>query len=259
VLYPNDHRNVIFAERGVRTLPIPPDEMSGKSGAAALYAYLKQNHGISMPHSGATDQGTDYRDNDPEVEPMVEIYQGYRASYEYEGAPRAATADNKPAQKSGWQPAGFWWNALAKGYKLGVQSSSDHWSTHISYACLLAENFTRAGLLDAIRKRHAYGATDNIVMDFRASAGGPEHLMGESFTATAAPRLTVHVIGTNPIKQLDIIKDRKFVYTSRPGTRQLNVTFTDTQKTPGETWYYARVLQEDGQLAWSSPIWIKVP
>ncbi len=258
VLYPNGHRNVIFAERGVRTLPIPPEEQAGKIGAAALYAYLKKNNGITMPHSGATDQGTDYRDHDPEVEPLVEIYQGYRASYEYEGAPRAATAENRPAQKSGWQPAGFWWNALAKGYKLGVQSSSDHWSTHISYACLLAENFTRAGLLDAIRKRHAYGATDNIVMDFRASAGGAEHIMGEAFTGTAAPKLTVHVLGTSAIKQFDIIKDKKFIYTSRPGTRQLNVNFTDTQSGPGESWYYARVLQEDGQLAWSSPVWINM-
>ncbi|HEY3835556.1 MAG TPA: DUF3604 domain-containing protein, partial [Bryobacteraceae bacterium] len=257
VPYPNGHRNVIFAERGVRTLPIPADELAGKTGAAALYEYLKKNNGITMPHSGATDQGTDYRDHDPDVEPLVEIYQGYRASYEYEGAPRAATADNKPAQKSGWEPAGFWWNALAKGYKLGVQASSDHWSTHISYACLLAENFTRAGLLDAIRKRHAYGATDNIVMDFRASAGGPEHLMGEAFTGTQPPHLTVRVIGTNPIKQLDIIKDRKFIYTTRPGTRQASVTYTDTQSAPGESWYYARVLQEDGQLAWSSPVWIK--
>jgi hypothetical protein len=120
----------------------------------------------------------------------------------------------------------------------------------------VAESFTRAGLLDAIRKRHAYGATDNIVMDFRASAGGPEHLMGESFTATAAPRLSVHVIGTNPVKQLDIIKDRKFIYTSRPGGRRVDVNFTDTQAGAGESWYYARVLQEDGQLAWSSPVWI---
>jgi len=45
------------------------------------------------------------------------------------------------------------WNAWAKGYKLGVQSSSDHVSTHTSYACVLAEQFTRAGILDAIRKR----------------------------------------------------------------------------------------------------------
>ncbi len=256
VVYPNGHRNVIFAERGVRTLPIPEDEASGKTGAAALYAYLKKNHGISMPHSTGTDQGTDWRDNDPEVEPLVEIYQGYRNSYEYEGAPRAATELNKAAQKSGWEPAGFWWNALAKGYKLGVQASSDHWSTHISYACLVAENFTRAGLLDAIRKRHAYGATDNIVMDFRASAGGAEHIMGDAFTAASSPKFVIRAIGTGTVKQVDLIKNKMFIYTTRPGTKQVSLEFTDRNFGPGESWYYARVLQEDGQMAWCSPVWI---
>jgi hypothetical protein len=24
------------------------------------------------------------------------------------------------------------------------------------------------------------------------------------------------------------------------------------------SWYYARVVQEDGQMAWSSPVWVTV-
>ncbi len=253
VPYPNGHRNVIFSHPGVRTLPIPPEEVAGKTGAARLYEYLKRNNGISMPHSSATDQGTDWRDNDPAVEPLIEIFQGYRNSYEYEGAPRSATELNPSAQKSGWEPAGFWWNALAKGYKLGVQSSSDHWSTHISYACLLAESFTREGLVDAIRKRHAYGATDNIVLDFRAGT----HIMGDAFTSQASPHFTFTAIGTGAIQQIDLIKNRKFVYTSHPGTRRANFEFTDRDFGPGESYYYVRVLQQDGQLAWSSPMWVK--
>jgi hypothetical protein len=255
--YPNGHRNVIFDHRGVRTLPVPPEEMQGKTGAAKLYEYLKRNRGISMPHSTATDQGTDWRDNDPEVEPLVEIYQGYRNSYEYEGAPRSATALNPQVQKSGWQPAGFWWNALVKGYKLGVQSSSDHWSTHISYACIVASDFTREGLMEALRGRHAYAATDNIVLDFRAIAGGKTYLMGDAISASAAPRFILKTIGTGPIKQVDLIKDRRFVYTARPGSKEASFEYTDGDSGPGESWYYVRVLQEDGQLAWSSPVWVK--
>jgi hypothetical protein len=257
VPYPNGHRNVIFDHRGVRTLPIPPDEMSGKIGAAQLYEYLRKNDGITMPHSTATLQGTDFRDHDPEVEPLVEIYQGYRNSYEYEGAPRSATRLNPQAQKSGFEPAGFWWNALAKGYKLGVQSSSDHWSTHISYAFLIAENSTRKSLVDAIRKRHAYGATDNIVLDFRASAGGKSYLMGDEIRAGAAPRFSVRVTGTGAIQQIDLIKTGKFIYAARPGSSQASFEFTDRNFLPEKAWYYVRVLQQDGQLAWSSPIWIE--
>jgi hypothetical protein len=255
--YPNGHRNTIFAHRGVRTLPIPPDELAAKTGSAKLYQYLKKNGGISMPHSSATDQGTDWRDNDPEVEPLVEIYQGYRNSYEYEGAPKAATALNQPAQKSGWQPLGFVWNAWAKGYKLGVQASSDHWSTHISYACLLAENFTRDGLLDAIRKRHAYGATDNIILDVHVRSGKAVYIMGDSFQSDIAPQVSVHTVGTGAIKQIDVIKNQKFAYTARPGAKEASFDFTDEDFGAGDNYYYVRVLQEDGQIAWSSPVWVK--
>ena len=143
--YPNGHRNVFFLQRGVRTLPVPKEEQAGQVGAAKLYEYLRANGGISMPHSSATDQGTDWRDNDPELEPLMEIFQGYRGSYEYKGAPRAASDEKLLAQRSGYQPLGFWWNALERGYKLGVQASSDHWSTHISYACLIAPSGSRAG------------------------------------------------------------------------------------------------------------------
>jgi hypothetical protein len=254
--FPNGHRNIVFAHRGVRTFPIPANEASGEVGAARLFDHLRQNRGISMPHSSATAQGTDWRDNDPEIEPLIEIYQGYRTSYEYEGAPRAASRLNQHIQKSGWQPEGFWWNALAKGYKLGVQASSDHWSTHISYACLLSENFTRDGLFDAIRRRHAYAATDNIILDFRARSQGSSYIMGDSFSSQGPPQLSVRAFGTGAIKQIDLIKNQSFIYTIRPGTKQANFEFTDQNFSTGANYYYVRVLQEDGQMAWSSPIWI---
>ena len=259
--FPNGHRNVVWAKRGFRTLPIPPEEQMGKEGAAKLYAELRRTNGISMPHSSATNQGTDWRDNDPQVEPLIEIYQGYRTSYEYEGAPRAATATNKRAQKSGFQPQGFWWNALDKGYKLGVQASSDHWSTHVSYACILAESWTREGLLDAMRKRHAYAATDNIVLNFQAVTGSTTSLMGDivKAEANADPKLLVRVVGTGTIKQIDVIRNHAFIYSIRPGTRQASFDYIDRQSPAGESWYYVRVMQEDGQLAWSSPIWIQKP
>ena len=255
--YPNGHRNIVWARRGVRTLPIPAEEAAGREGAKKLFEHLRQTGGISMPHSSATDQGTDWRDNDPEVEPLMEIFQGYRNSYEYEGAPRAASTLNQHVQKSGWQPSGFWWNALDKGYKLGVQASSDHWSTHISYACLLADSFTREGLMDAIRKRHSYAATDNIILDFRVRTGGAEAIMGDILDSPREPRFIVTAVGTGVIKQVDMIKNKRFVYTSRPASRNVSFEYSDPDLAPGESWYYIRVLQEDGQLAWSSPIWLR--
>ncbi len=259
VRYPNGHRNVVFAERGTRTLPIRQEENQGKvNSGPILYPYLKQHRGICMLHSLATEQGSDYRDNDPEVEPLVEIYQGYHANYEYEGAPRAETQNYQVLVHEAYRPPGFYWNGLAKGYKLGVQASSDHISTHSSYTMIYTPSAARTDIVESMRKRHAYGATDNLIMDFQAfDAEGRVHMMGDSFEATSAPRLTVKVIGTDRLIKVEIIKDKKFVYSTEPNSNTAEFTFVDTNPEKGESWYYVRAIQIDRNLAWSSPIWVK--
>jgi hypothetical protein len=42
-----------------------------------------------------------------------------------------------------------------------------------------------------------------------------------------------------------------------PDRSQASFEFTDRNFLPEKAWYYVRVLQQDGQLAWSSPIWIE--
>jgi hypothetical protein len=254
VPYPNGHRNVVFAERGVHVLPISQAENQNTVNTGPiLYPYLKQNRGICMLHSLATDQGSDYRDNDPEVEPLVEIYQGYHANYEYAGAPRAESDNYNVMAHGPYRPAGFYWNALAKGLKLGTESSSDHISTHTSYTMIYTPTAGRRDMVESMRKRHAYGATDNIVLDVRArTRDGKEWMMGDSFDAAAPPALHVKVLGTSRIESIDIIKDGKFIYKTDSG----EFDFTDTARGTGTSWYYVRVMQADRNMAWSSPIWV---
>jgi hypothetical protein len=255
--YPNGHRNIIFATRGNPTLPIPPEEQKALIGAKPLYEYLKRYRGIAISHTSATNMGTDWRDNDPAVEPLVEIYQGDRVSAEYEGAPKAAHRANLGSAPGGFRPAGYVWNAWAKGYKLGVQVSSDHLATHTSYACTLSTEFTREGLLDAMRKRHSYGATDNIILDYRLQSGGKEYLQGDIVDVGPEFRLWVKVIGTTPIRQIDIIRNNSFVHNRVPLEKEAAFTFVDPQPPAGESYYYVRVIQADDNMAWSSPIWVR--
>ena len=258
VPYPNGHRNVVFAQRGVRVLPISQGEQQGAiNSGTVLYPYLKQNRGICMLHSLATDQGSDYRDNDPEVEPLVEIYQGYHANYEYEGAPRAESSDYHVTTHGPYRPAGFYWNALAKGYKLGMESSSDHISTHTSYTMIYTPSTVRADVVESMRKRHTYGATDNIVLDVRArDRQGREWMMGDSFQADAAPVLRVKALGTGAIQSVEIVKDGKFIYKMDPHGQNAEFEYTDTTPVSAQSWYYVRIIQTDRNMAWSSPIWV---
>ncbi len=259
VNYPNGHRNVVFDHRGVRTLPVGAAENRGQVNSGTLvYPYLRQNRGICMEHSLATGQGTDWRDNDPNLEPLVEIYQGYHAAYEYEGAPRAESADNHLLVHGAYEPAGFFWNALAKGYKLGVQASSDHISTHCSYAMIYSPTTRRADIVDQMRARHAYAATDNIILDFEAvENGGATHLMGDIFTASRGLQLRTRIHGTDRITRIDLIRNNAVIYSAPgPNVKDADFEYADNEPVEGTNWYYVRVTQIDRNLAWSSPVWV---
>ena len=263
VQYPHGHRNCIFARRGIRTLPrLAEPNMDNRVGgvhaddAKMLYRYLKELDGICASHTSATNMGTDWRDNDRQVEPIVEIYQGDRNSYEYQEAPRAGhdpQSNKLPTSIGGWRPAGFINLALKdKGYRLGFQSSSDHISTHISYCIVLAERADRAAIIAAMKKRHCYAATDDIILDVRSG----KHLMGDEFKTDAALTLQFNVVGVKPLTRIDIIKDSEVVATFEPGKQDYKGAWTDPKPAGGAHYYYVRVQQKDGQLAWASPLWI---
>jgi hypothetical protein len=254
VPYPEGHRNVIFAERGIRPLPRLPITAADAPGRAPdtqmLYDYLKHFNGIVASHTSGTNMGTDWRDNDPLREPVVEIYQGDRQNYEMPGAPRTKTDKDSIG---GWRPKGFVNLALEMGYKLGFQASSDHISTHMSYANLLVSDASRAAVLDAFKKRHIYGATDNIVADVRSGT----HIMGDAFTTTTAPSIQVKLEGTGPFTKVQIVKDGVYVYSTEPNNSKVEFTWRDATPTAGKTsYYYVRGDQANGEIVWVSPMWI---
>jgi len=148
------------------------------------------------------------------------------------------------------------WNAWAKGYKLGVQASSDHVSTHTSYACVIAENSSREAIMDAMRKRHTYAATSNIVMDYRMTAGSESYLQGDIFSSSSLPELSAKIIGTGPLKKVVIVRDNQYIYSQEPEGSTFQLRFKENSLTPGEHYYYVRAEQKNGNLVWSSPIWI---
>jgi hypothetical protein len=120
---------------------------------------------------------------------------------------------------------------------------------------VLAEEISRKGLLEAMRRRHTYAATDNIVLDVRL--GG--HIMGDE-ARTAEPRLEVVALGTAALDRAEVLRDGRVVHTERPGKESAELRFSWRDPAPprGErpSYYYVRVLQRDGQMAWASPLWV---
>ena len=274
---PHGHRNIFFAVRtgrvtpffmrtGVEQFAMPAGPQGQESGIGTsdvvdsdtklLYEEIRKMGGIAISHTSATRMGTDWRDNDPKLEPVVEIFQGARTNYEFVGAPLAAEESKDAAhmKQAGYFPIGMVRNAWAKGYRLGIIASSDHGSTHYSYAMVYTDRPTRQGILDAIRRRQTYGATDNIILDVRMG----EHFMGSEFSADAPSPLRAKIRGTRTINRIEVIRGNQLIYTLQPGKQNVAFEYTDREagKKKGTEYYYVRLQQADGQLAWSSPIWV---
>ena len=264
VSYPSGHRNVMLPRRGIRPVPrmrgrelLNGTEEEGSPDIRNLYAYLREFDAICSSHTSATNMGTDWRDGDVEVEPVVELFQGHRQSYELSGGPTAATGPDDTIQ--GYRPAGFVWEAFQEGRRLGFQASSDHVSTHISYAIVLAEENSREGIIDAFKKRHSYAAHDNIALVVRSG----EYLMGDEFSTRATPRLEIVARGTAPIDSVEIVRQvglqKPAVVTSmEPRSIDVDLAWSDSAAVPGEwNMYYVRLKQRNEAMAWASPLWVQ--
>jgi len=179
-------------------------------------------------------------------------------------------------------------NALGAGYRMGFIASSDHYSTHISYANLIVPDrvTSRQDLMDAFRNRRTYASSDNIVVDFHTAAAH----QGAAVTAAGPPELIARVRGTAPILRIEVVKNNRIVYRQDGrGSREVEFLFRDedyqdtsmgptvsiqdwsrpetgirARVNPRESFYYLRVLQsysadepaEEGEIAWSSPIFV---
>lgn len=274
---PFGHRNIIHTRRNYSILPFfqrmdkqfeMPDTPDGElltfnsmsfGGAVPndtqlLYESLRKSGGLAIPHTSATDtMGTDWRDNDPKLDPVLEIYQGARQNYETKNAPRGIKDGEEARALGGYQEAGLVWNAWKKGYRIGVIASSDHYSTHIAYAMVYTPSTARDAIFNSIRQRHTYGATDNIVLEFWLG----QHFMGDDFAASSPQRIRVKAKGTDTIETIHLIRDAQYIYKWSPGTRDADFQFSDPTAGKGQHWYYVRVEQKNEELAWSSPIWVK--
>jgi hypothetical protein len=234
------HKNVLYSERGQ---PCLEDD-----APSALFAALSRLRGvetIAIPHQLADGpSATDWTKWDGRYETVAEIFQT-RGSYEYSTAPRLARVKRE---------GHYYWDALAMGVRIGAIASSDHGMTHSAYAGVLVEEFSRRGILRAMKARRTFGATDEILLDFRLG----DAPMGAEVTLTEPPRLHAAAFTLKPIRRVDLIRSGQFIYTSQPGGTEYTFAYTDNQFPAGtEGYYYLRVITEGNEIAWSSPIWVK--
>jgi hypothetical protein len=240
------HRNIIL---GDLKFPRWWNPRNGQT-PAQLWADLKSSgvDFVTIPHQLA-DTGnvpTDWSFTDEVAQPVAEVFQ-IRGSYEAPGAPRVARNVTKDASK-------FLQGALKSGVVVGVIASPDH-GGGVGKACVWAKENSRKAILDALRARRCYGTSGaRIALEMRANG----RFMGEKTQdgATGDVTIDVHAICPNDVARISVCRGGEWIHEERPSGRDFAMKFTDANPPAGAKWYYVRVEQTDGELAWSSPVWL---
>lgn len=260
---PCGHRVVYFPSNDGALFP--HTEEAGNN-IEKLWDRLEGLGAFTIPHHPAYPldrflTGVDWRYSNPKMEFLVEIYSKQGTS-EYPGNPNPV---NNPRAEGHVQ------TALNKGYRLGFVGGSD---THVSrpggiimepvdafpYAesgltAIYAEELTREALLAALKQRRCYATTGHrILVEFSING----KVMGQQFRAEPGGRLAIQAsaAGTAPIEKIEIIKNGAVLHTRPGGKYDIEFDIDDNAPANGSAYYYLRVTQEDGNRAWSSPIWV---
>ncbi len=159
---------------------------------------------------------------------------------------------------------------LNLGCKLGVIASSDSHDGHPGHSCgqvlsylgsgwmaVLAKELTREAIWEAMKKRRCYGTTgEPIVLDFALD----DYMMGEEVKTDeidGSPSLKVKVEAPTLIERIQIVKDGAVVIQRLGLEKRERLLWTDPEFDEEKPcYYYAKIIQKDGEIAWSSPIWI---
>jgi hypothetical protein len=179
-----------------------------------LYANLRENGGIAIPHHTGYqvgERGKDWNFFDEELSPVAEIYSSHGSS-EGTDAPRFLDSNSNmgPGTSGGTVQDG-----LNRGYKFGIIASGDNhrdfpgvWGNGL--AAVFARELTKEAVWDAIKKRRVYGVTGDRIQLYFSING---HIMGEAFSSQEQANICVEAIGSDAIDRIQIIKNGKVLYT----------------------------------------------
>ena len=244
---------------------------------AKLLSRLKGRRALVIPHHTSW-SGTDWDAHDPELQRVVEICSTH-GRFEYSG--------NLPIgyRRDHIHPHKFVLDALDRGYRLGFVGGSDshglRWhatepegrdsfvpagtrvgwkedSFRTGMTVVLAPELTREALFEGIYNRHCYATTGEfIVLDFRVNG----QLMGSELEVNETPHISLSVKGSSALHSVEVIRSGHVFSRVHLGADEnvssIQFELDDNIIIPNEShYYYLRVLQADGNMAWSSPIWV---
>ncbi len=239
------HKCVYFPVRGV---PIVSRDDVPEGGA--LVQRVRELGGFASPHHiGWT--GSDEPGHDDGGQPLWEICSCH-GCYEHVDHPLGQRGTLRDHMADA---------ALKRGLRFGFTASSDShgllWHHgearkrdpyRTGLTAVQASACTRAEVMDALVKRRCYATSGaKILLDVRAD-GAP---MGSELADRSEAVFDVSAVGTAPIRAIELVGETGVLARVEPGETQGRL-----QARAGGAFVYARVTQVDGEMAWSSPVFI---
>jgi len=252
------HRHVLyFGDDGALLSSLDPDHDDPRK----LWTALEGEPALTVAHHSAGDPvPVNWTFRPPELlEPVTEIVSvhGSSEALDTPSPVRGALAGNTVRDQ------------LDEGLRLGFVGSGDGHDGHPGLAhlspaygfrrgrvgtggmaAILTEDLSREGLLAALRARRCYATSGPRMLLDATLAGAP---VGAALPAEGGPtQLRVLLLGTAPLKTLDLVFGNRIERVELDGTRRFQGQLeVDTSSAAG--YLYLRVVQDDGGVAWSSP------
>lgn len=135
---------------------------------------------------------------------------------------------------------------------------------------VLCDRLTRQNIFEALYSRNCYATTGERIVLGLTLAGNP---MGSELSTASKPGLHInrhlsgYVAGTAPLKKVELIRNGVVLNSFKAEGTFMDFAYDDMVdlakvciKAPEGgalfAFYYLRVTQADGHMAWSSPIWV---
>ncbi len=253
------HHNVIF--RGAEIEPVI-EQLRG-ADYETFFGYLRERGDcIAIPHH--TKSWTDWDAFAQDIEPLVEVYSCWGSGVEHQD----------PLWEKSEKPGSGVFNALDRGYRFGFIGCGDshsgmpgrsfpqdrQWCVHrkSGFTGVYAPELTREAIFDALVNRRTY-ATTGVRMILEFSVNGV--MMGGELDLDdpeAERVIRIHAIGEGPIEHMKIVKNNEDLVVRECSGEEEYFEFVDVDPAEDGDWYYVRVVQEDEETGWSSPVWVNV-
>ncbi|MFC1735180.1 DUF3604 domain-containing protein [Candidatus Hydrogenedentota bacterium] len=129
----------------------------------------------------------------------------------------------------------------------------NEWGLHGGLAAVRSPSLTRRALINGLGERNCYATSgERVFLEFTCD-GKP---MGSELPMTEEHVFRIKTFASANVAMIELIKDGTVFLSVSARVSEEEVTIKYKPIDEKESYFYARVTFEDGERAWSSPIWI---